>query len=278
MRVSRTPPAAAPRAPSAPRAPAADPSPLPAGSVTAAGPDHWPRGSFVAMLSEAERVDLLRAGTAVRFDGNEILMLQGEVGDFLYVLTSGKVKVLVAAESGAETMLAIRARGDLVGEFALLDAKPRTATARAIGPVTARWVSRADYAEFTALHPAVADLITRYVLGKYRASTARRAAERTWGAKGLLAQELYDLATRHGEPGPGGVVRVPITQAELGQLAGVAVSTTERVLKELRDRSIVATRYGATEVRDMAALAAARFSEEERPNPLPGGMSGPDAR
>jgi hypothetical protein len=47
----------------------------------------------------------------------------------------------------------------------------------------------------------------------------------------------------------------------------VAVSTTERVLKEFRARGIIATRYGATEVRDMDALAAIRFSEEDRSNP-----------
>ena len=265
MRVPRPPPVvSAAKAPKAPTAHQAQPN---GGAVTSVGPDHWPPGSFIDLLPDAERVALLRAGTPVRFGDNEILVLQGDVGDFLYVLTEGKVKVLVSAESGAETMLAIRARGDLVGEFALLDAKPRTATARAIGAVAARRVSRADYTEFAAANPAVTGLIFRYVLGKVRASTVRRAAERTWGARGLLAQELYDLAAEHGEPGPGGVVRVPITQAELGQLAGVAVSTTERVLKEFRDRGIIATRYGATDVRDMAALKAIRFSEEDRSNP-----------
>jgi hypothetical protein len=47
----------------------------------------------------------------------------------------------------------------------------------------------------------------------------------------------------------------------------VAVSTTERVLKEFRLLGIVATRYGATEVRDMAALEMIRFSEEASQNP-----------
>jgi CRP-like cAMP-binding protein len=235
--------------------------------VTPAGPDRWPGHSFIDMLPDAERTALLHTGAVVQFVDDQILLRQWDFGDFLYVLTTGKVKVLVAAESGVETMLAIRARGDLVGEFAVLDAKPRTATARAIGPVSARRVSRADYTEFTASYPQVTSLIFKYVLGKMRASTVRRAAERTWGARGLLAQELYDLAAEHGEQGPGGVVRVPITQAGLGQLAGVAVSTTERVLKELRGRGIVATRYGATEVRDMDALAAIRFSEEDRSNP-----------
>ena len=256
MRVPRTPPAAS--------AAHASPRSL---AISSEGPERWPSGSFVDTLAEGERAALFRAGPVVRFGHDEVMMLQGDVGDFLYVLLEGKVKVIVAAESGAETMLAIRSRGDLVGEFALLDSKPRTATARAIGTVTARRVSRADFADFIAAFPAAEDRVFRYVLGKMRESTARHAAERVWGARERLAQELYDLGREHGAPESGGVVRIPITQAELGQLAGVAVSTTERVLKEFRLLGIIATRYGATEVRDMAALEMIRFSEEATQNP-----------
>ncbi|HEX4089460.1 MAG TPA: Crp/Fnr family transcriptional regulator [Trebonia sp.] len=236
-------------------------------SLASAAADGWPTDSFIATLPDAQRTTLLRSCPVVRFGNDEVLLLQGDVGDFLYVLIDGKVKVLVAAESGAETMLAIRSRGDLVGEFALLDAKPRTATARAIGAVTARRVSRADFADFAAAFPELKDLVFKYVLGKMRATTARRAADRVWGARERLAQELYDLAKEHGEADSGGVVRIPITQAELGQLAGVAVSTTERVLKEFRVLGIIATRYGATEVRNLSALEALRFTEEDTLNP-----------
>ena len=264
MRVPRTPPADSAANPSPP---SAAPASLRGVAVAAAGSDRWAPDSFIATLADAERTALLRSGVVVRFGNDEVLVLQGDVGDFLYVLLEGKVKVIVAAESGAETMLAIRSRGDLVGEFALLDSKPRTATACAIGTVTARRVSRADFADFSAGFPGMKDLVFKYVLGKMRATTARRAADRVWGARERLAQELYDLATEHGEAGSGGVVRIPITQAELGQLAGVAVSTTERVLKEFRLLGIIATKYGATEVRNLAALETIRFSEEGTQNP-----------
>jgi CRP/FNR family transcriptional regulator, cyclic AMP receptor protein len=256
MRVSRTPSAAS-----------AAPASLRTVATVPGGPDRWPPDSFIATLPDAERAALLRSGSIVRFGNDEVLVLQGDVGDFLYVLIDGKVKVLVAAESGAETMLAIRSGGDLVGEFSLLDSKPRTATARAIGTVTARRITRADFADFASSFPDVKDLVFTYVLGKMRATTARRAADRVWGARERLAQELYDLAREHGVAGSGGVVRIPITQAELGQLAGVAVSTTERVLKDFRMLGIIATRYGATEVRNMAALETIRFSEEGGQNP-----------
>src|ERR1700683_4263592 len=104
--------------------------------MTDASRDQWPQSSFVGRLPAAERAALLAAGTPVRFDDDQILLVQGDVGDLLYVLISGLVKIIVAAESGAETTLVIRSRGDLVGEFALLDDKPRPARVRAGGEVT----------------------------------------------------------------------------------------------------------------------------------------------
>jgi CRP-like cAMP-binding protein len=227
--------------------------------MSVASRDQWPQGSFAGQLPEAERAALLAAGAPVRFDDNAILLLQGEVGEYVYLLTSGLVKVIVAAESGIETTLAIRSRGDLVGEFALLDDKPRTATARAAGEVTALKIGGGAFMAATTEHPVVQAAVTRYVLSKMRATTERRAAERVWDAKERLAQVLYDLAEVHALPGPDGAVRLPITQSELGELAGVAISTTERVLKDLRKQGVITTRYREITIRDMIYLGSIRF-------------------
>jgi CRP/FNR family transcriptional regulator, cyclic AMP receptor protein len=216
----------------------------------------------VAQLTDPERIALLAAGSPVQFPDDAILVLQGDPGDGVYVLTAGMVKITVAAESGTETMLAVRSRGDLIGEFAVLDGEPRTATARAVGAVSAIRVSRMRFAEFGQLYPAAQTTITKSLVAKIRAATERHAAERTWGARERVAQVLYELAADYGEPAADGavVIPLPITQSELGELAGVAVSTTERVLGELRKESVIATRYRKIAVRDMAFLGAIRFS------------------
>jgi|HubBroStandDraft_5_1064220.scaffolds.fasta_scaffold85334_2 CRP/FNR family cyclic AMP-dependent transcriptional regulator len=231
--------------------------------MTRASHDQWPEGSFVGQLPEDERAALLAAGAPFRFEDDQILLVQGDAGDFLYVLTSGLVKVIVEAESGAQTTLAIRSRGDLVGEFALLDNKPRTATARAAGPVTALKIGAAAFLAITGQSPAIQATVTRYLLAKMRSTTERRAAERVWDAKERLAQVLYELGERHAEPGADGMIRLPITQGELGELAGVAVSTAERVLKDLRKQGAVATRYREITIRDMAYLGSIRFPREK---------------
>jgi CRP-like cAMP-binding protein len=243
--------------------------------MTRAGNETWPDGSFVQQLQDADRAALLDAGTPLRFEDDQIMLVQGDAGDFLYVLTSGLVKVIVAAVSGAQTTLAIRSRGDLVGEFALLDDKPRTATARAAGPVTAVKVGGAAFLAIASRSPAAQTAVTRYLLAKMRAATERCAAERIWDARERLAQVLYELGEQHAQPDADGMIRIPITQSELGELAGVAVSTAERVLKELRKQGVVSTRYREITVRDMAYLDSIRFSGERPENPLLAGIYDP---
>jgi CRP/FNR family transcriptional regulator, cyclic AMP receptor protein len=232
---------------------------------TALGPpdrNRWPQGSLVACLTEGERAALLASGAQVQFGDDDILVLQGDVGDGLYVLTSGMVKVVVAAETGIETTLAVRSRGDLIGEFAVLDGMPRTATARAVGSVAAVRISRAGFAAFGRRYPAALETITRSLVAKMRAATERHAAERTWGARERLAQVIYELAEGYGERDADGavVIPLPLTQMELGELAGVAVSTTERILSELRRAGVIATGYREIAVRDMDFLGNIRFS------------------
>jgi CRP-like cAMP-binding protein len=226
------------------------------------GPVSWPPLSLVAQLTEPERIALLAAGSPVKFPDDGILVLQGGPGDGLYVLTEGMVKITVAAESGTETMLAVRSRGDLIGEFAVLDGEPRTATARAVGAVSAIRISRTRFTEFGQQYPAAQTTITKSLVAKMRAATERHAAERTWGARERVAQVLYELAEDYGEQAGDGavVIPLPITQSELGELAGVAVSTTERVLGDLRKEGVIATRYRKIAICDMTFLGVLRFS------------------
>jgi CRP/FNR family transcriptional regulator, cyclic AMP receptor protein len=230
-------------------------------ALSPGAPDQWPPGTFVGRLVANDRAALLSAGTLIRFSDDQILLVQGDAGDFLYVLTNGLVKVIVAAASGGETTLALRSRGDLVGEFALLDEQPRTATARAVGHVTALRIGGAAFMALAGQSPVMQATVTRYLLAKMRAATERRAAERLWDAKERLVQVLYEIARVLGETSEAdGTVSVPITQGDLGDLAGVAVSTAERVLAELRRLGVISTRYREIIINDLPYLESIRFS------------------
>lgn len=242
--------------------------------MTVPGHQEWPECTVVGGLPEADRAALLAAGTPVRFEDDQIMLAQGDPGDFVYVLTGGLVKVVVAAENGAQTTLAIRSRGDLVGEFALLDDKPRTATVRAVGEVAALRVGGGAFLAIARGSWPARAVVTGYVMGKMRAAVERRAAERLWDARERLAQVLYELGRVRAEPGPDGTIRIPLTQSDLGDLAGVAVSTAERILKDLRRQGIVSTRYREVAIKDMAQLGSIRFPDKAAENPSQEGICG----
>jgi CRP/FNR family transcriptional regulator, cyclic AMP receptor protein len=231
--------------------------------------DRWPKSSLMASLGGSERSALLSVGNPVQFSDDAILVLQGESGDALYVLTGGMVKVTVAAESGMETTVAVRSRGDLIGEFAVLDGMPRTATARAVGAVGAVRIGKASFLAFGDRCPAVLGTVTRSLVAKMRTATERHAAERTWSARERLAKVIYELAADYGEYAGDGIVVIPLplTQMELGELAGVAVSTTERVLAEFRKRGVIATGYREIAVRDMGLLETICYAQLDPANP-----------
>jgi CRP-like cAMP-binding protein len=220
------------------------------------------------MLPEAEREALLAAGPQYRFSDDQILVLQGDDSAFFYVLTEGLVKVVGYAQTGGETIIALRSRGDLIGEFAVVDNKPYEAGARAIGPVTAIKISRAAWTRLVEEHPALVPAFTNYLVVKMRASTERQVAERVWDARQRLAQVLYQLADEYGVAQSGGALRLPVTQSELGQLADVAVATVERLLAEFRKKGVISTAYRAVVVRDMEYLARIRFAGGDEQNPL----------
>jgi NTE family protein len=86
---------------------------------------------FFASLDEASRLDLARALEPVHMPAGEVVFRQGDPGDGLYLVVSGRLRVTVAAEGG-ERMLHDLGRGAVVGEIALLTDRPRSASVHAV--------------------------------------------------------------------------------------------------------------------------------------------------
>ncbi len=215
----------------------------------------WPPASVMAKLRPAEREALLASGTEREFPHGSLLVLQGELGKDLFVLLDGYVKVVVDTERGTPAILAIRARGDLIGEFAVIDEGVRTASVVAVNAVVAVRISRQRYQEFGTRFPEAKETIFKSVITKMRLATERRMEARIPDTQKRFAKALYELAVAHGVLDEEGVViPLPLSKFELGNLAGVGESTTERHLKEFRDKGLVRTRYKGIVILELERL------------------------
>ncbi|MGH3167173.1 MAG: Crp/Fnr family transcriptional regulator [Trebonia sp.] len=214
----------------------------------------WSVPSLMATLSDDDRAALLVLGHRQHFHDKDVIVLQGEPGDSLYVLLAGVVKVTMTTESGLETTLATRQRGDLIGEVALFDDKPRAATAIASGEVAALRISRAHFEAFAKRHPVAAATIMKSIVGKMRESDERLAL-RSRQTPERLALVLYRLALASADREPDGSVVIPqITQSDIARLADAGVASAERFIKDCKAKGILVTGYRQMTVRDMSML------------------------
>lgn len=105
---------------------------------------------FFADLGEEDLREVIRIGTHQHFEEGDPIVEQGDVGDGMYIVLAGRAQVDVGGrfhnlEPGA-----------FVGEMALIRRRKRSATVKALEPVTALKVTADDFHEFLMGHPSVA--------------------------------------------------------------------------------------------------------------------------
>ena len=170
------------------------------------------RAPLFSALDE-EAANALRASMVERtLDRGEVLFSEGDRGDRLYVVTSGKVKLRRTAADGRENVLAIIGPGEMFGELSIFDPGPRSSTAAAITDLTLLELGQAEVRE------AMADLVFTDVPGR-------------------VAKALLELARRFSRP-EGDHVRVDhdLTQEELAQLVGASRETVNKALADFAAR------------------------------------------
>jgi CRP-like cAMP-binding protein len=97
---------------------------------------------------------LSRAAQPVRYADHEMLFNEGDEGDTVYIIQQGIVKI-ISLVGGQEKQISTVFEGELVGELALLDGRPRSAKAVASGDVHAFMIKRQDFIDFMIARPPV---------------------------------------------------------------------------------------------------------------------------
>lgn len=125
----------------------------------------------IDLFSQIPGEDLARVAliaAEVDFDPSETLMQEGELGDSMYLILEGKVEI-VKGKLGVTTL----GPKECVGEMAILDSEPRSATVRAVAPTRALKVEREDFYELLNERIDIARGIIKVLCRRLRVTTAR---------------------------------------------------------------------------------------------------------
>jgi CRP/FNR family cyclic AMP-dependent transcriptional regulator len=215
-----------------------------------------PAGEFLALLSDADRQDLEAVGRRQNAQRGDVLLARGEVGDRIIVIEDGRVKIGVTTSTGREVVLTFRGPGSLLGDQALVDESPRSATVTAAEPVTYLVVASSTFRSYLAGHPDVALAMLAILSARLRESDRRLAEYAGADTLGRICARLVELCETEGTGDGASAVRItlPITQEELAGWTGASIEATAKALRALRDLGWVATGRRAIEVHDVAAL------------------------
>ena len=213
---------------------------------------------FVTALSATERKALLAAGRKRHYARQARLFHEGDRSDFVALVLTGRVKIVVSADNGGESVLGVRGPGALIGELAALDSGPRLGSAVALEPVEVRLLSAAEFRGFLAEHPSAALVLVRMLVGRLREADRRRMEFGAYDVGRRVALVLAELSgaagADHGN-GKRAAVVVKLSQQELAAMVGASRESVARALATLRDRGILTTGRRSITILEPTVLA-----------------------
>lgn len=205
----------------------------------------------------ASDIDVL-AGHArvVRYRKGSVIFARGDEGRSLMAIRSGTVRISATTAEGKEAVLNMLRPGQVFGEIALLDGKPRTADATAASDCDLLVLDRAEFLPLLRANPDLALRIIALLCGRMRRTSEQVEDVMFLPLEARLARALLRLAAEQGD-GAGRPARVvAVTQRDLGQMIGMSRESTNKQLSAWQREGWVRLAKGGVEILAQAELEA----------------------
>lgn len=207
--------------------------------------------AFAALTKEITEVDLSRGAT---------LFHEGDPGDQLYFIVSGKIKLGRTASDGRENLVAVMGPGEIFGEMALFDPSPRSTSATAVSETRLAGLKHENLRKVIQHSPEVSAQLLQALARRLRRTNENLADLVFSDVPGRVAKALLDLADRFGRPATDGIlVAHELTQEELAQLVGASRETVNKALAEFVQRGWI-----RLEARAVVILNLQRLQQRSR--------------
>lgn len=175
-----------------------------------------------------------------KYRKDEDIFSEGEVGDALYILVSGVVKIFRTSSDGRIKTLALLQRGDFLGEMAILDREIRSANVRAVEDAEMLVINRGDFEESLTSNPRIAFRIMETLCARLRDADKQIESLTFQNVSGRLVIALLDLAEKHGVRTEKGIkIDMELTHQELSEMVGTAREVVSRILNDFRKTNCI---------------------------------------
>jgi len=200
----------------------------------------------LSFLTAAELEHVLGFVIARRHDAGDVIFAKGDAGESMMLIAAGRVKVSATGPDGREAVLAVLGEGEIIGEMAILDNKPRSADATALEPCEVLILRQRDFLPFLERNPAVAIRLLAMISERLRRTSELLEDRMLRNLPGRLAKALLDLGKCGNAPCPPGT-RVPLAvrQRVFASLLGTTRESLNKLLHAWEKDGLIRLERGA---------------------------------
>ena len=176
-----------------------------------------------------------------------VVLTEGEAGDSLYAIISGRVKVFIGDEDGREIILKILGPGDFFGEMSMIDKQPRSASVSTLENATFKVLSHTAFEAAVEKAPRIATLVMQALAKRLRDADRKISTLALMDVYGRVANTLLELAiTTNGKL----VVGEKLSQQDIANMVGASREMVNRILKDLSDRGYISVEAKTITIHD----------------------------
>lgn len=185
-----------------------------------------------------------------------VLFREGDSGNELYIVSTGKLKVGRESPDGRENLLSVVGPGEMIGELTLFDPGSRSTTVTAVSQTELLSLEHNDLMTWLEERPQAAMNLLRALAQRLRRTNDTVGDLVFSDVPGRVAKALLDLAQRFGKQGPDGtLVAHDLTQEELAQLVGASRETVNKALADFAARGWLRLEARAVVILDQERLS-----------------------
>lgn len=192
------------------------------------------------------QVILEKSGIVRSFPKGTIIYRQGDMAEYFCYLKKGRVKVFMNSADGMEKILNTATHGEILGEGAFFDKKPRVSSARAVVASELIMIDEESLMELIKKYPRIAFELLEILSNRIRLLSAQIDAMTFMQADARIAQLLIESEA-------GGEIK--LTHEEMAAVVGVSRVTVSKILGKFVKSGIVSTEYGRVIIKNRDRLS-----------------------
>jgi CRP/FNR family cyclic AMP-dependent transcriptional regulator len=196
------------------------------------------------MLTGEQANAVAQAVSKKRFKRGEMVVEQGRKSNALFIVLSGRCRVLTTDARGREVIIATLRTGDCIGEMSLIDNEPHSATVLSEVQTDVLVLGRAEFDRCVADNIQMARAVMTGLVKRLRRADQKIESLALMDVYGRVAHALLEQAS----PDVQGqmVIRDKISRQDIAKMVGASREMVSRVMKDLEERGYIETQDGGS--------------------------------